>query len=292
MTIYIFKINTLSDSINFYEKIEKSLEEEIVLDFSFSTFIRNNYLPIIGLSLEYQRKYNKKIKITPPLDYKVQKSMHNIGFLSAFSKEMKQKNISDTMIRYTNIKLEEENKLNTFYNYFSDQLTKRVKNLSPELSNKIIQKIFELFSNVFRHSSSEFGLFCSGQFYPNSNKFYFTIVDGGVTIKTNVNNYLETKFNKSRFQKFEPISGVKAIQWSLERGNSTTGEGGLGLYLLQELILKSKGELEIISNDGYYQIKDGKENLLDFNKVFNGTIISIGFNTDDSSYYSLRSEYD
>ena len=61
-----------------------------------------------------------------------------------------------------------------------------------------MQKVFELFSNVFRHSQSELGLFCSGQFYPSNDKFYFTIVDGGIGIEQNVNNYLQKEFYKNK----------------------------------------------------------------------------------------------
>ena len=74
-----------------------------------------------------------------------------------------------SIVKYTNISLDDWNSLVEFHKYFEDQLNKNIKNLSPELSNKIIQKIFELFSNVFRHSQSELGFFCAGQIYDNNN---------------------------------------------------------------------------------------------------------------------------
>lgn len=69
--------------------------------------------------------------------------------------------------------------------------------------------------------------------------------------------------------------------WAIQENHSTTGRGGLGLNLLQELILKSKGSLDIISNS----IKDGKVEL---KKAFNGTIISIGLNISEDTYYFLK----
>lgn len=64
--------------------------------------------------------------------------------------------------------------------------------------------------------------------------------------------------------------------WAIQENHSTTGRGGLGLNLLQELILKSKGSLDIISNS----IKE--------EKAFNGTIISIGLNISEDTYYFLK----
>ncbi|MFK7780392.1 MAG: hypothetical protein QM490_04545 [Candidatus Gracilibacteria bacterium] len=290
----IFKsINNLNDSIKYYKKIINSKEAIIILDFSSAGFIRNNYLSIIGLALEMKIKENKQIQIIEPIKPKVKESLENIGFLSQFTNNIVGTDIHNTMVGYKNIDLNDWDGLYEFYTYFEQQLNKNVNNLSSELSNKIIQKIFELFSNVFRHSKSKLGFFCSGQFYPDNHKFYFTIVDGGVTIKNNVNEYLKSIFDdnkglKNILKKYEEKNGIETIKWALIGNHSTTGEGGLGLSLLKELIEKSKGTLEIISNDGYYSIKDGVESEEVIKSNFNGTIISIGLNTNESTYYYLK----
>ncbi len=137
---------------------------------------------------------------------------------------------------------------------------------------------------MFRHSKSKLGFFCSGQLDDKQKIINFTIVDSGITIKTNINRYFEDlkKDNKKilDFSKFNELNGYDAIKWALENGNSTTGKGGFGLNLLQELILKSGGRLEIISNDGYFYINNGiiREQKLDYD--FEGTIVSIGLSTD------------
>jgi hypothetical protein len=101
------------------------------------------------------------------------------------------------MIRYTNIPLENyDESFAVFHVYFKEQFTGKVANLSPKLLKKILQKIYELFSNVFRHSESALGLFCSGQFYPKSEQFKFTIADNGTTIKTKVNRYLSISLKR------------------------------------------------------------------------------------------------
>jgi hypothetical protein len=148
----IKNINSLEDAINYYLQITKLKDDLIELDFKNSEFIRNNYLTLLGLVLERKKDENKKIKIILPTVAKVAKSLETSGFLEHF---INYKNNSTTVdssnsvVKYTNIQLNDWDSLTEFYLYFESQLNQRVRNLSPELSNKIIQKIFELFSNVY-----------------------------------------------------------------------------------------------------------------------------------------------
>jgi len=282
-------ISSLKDAIRYHHQIINYTKDEIVLDFSDASFIRNNFIAILGLALELVQ--DKKITIIEPKNPKIKNALKNIGFLSKYSNCKNGIDLNNTMIHYTNIQKENE-EYYAFYNYFVNQLNRKVNNLSEELSRKIMQKIYEQFSNVFRHSDSEVGFLCSGQFYPTKKEFYFTIVDSGVTIKYNVNKYLKrlTKENRGllNFSSYQELDGLESIKWALIDNNSTTGSGGFGLSLLKELIVKSKGRLEIVSNDGYYKIENGIESGEILPKKFDGTIISVGLSTDDSTYYYLK----
>ena len=288
--IRVFNIGSLIDAVKYHNEIVETTNT-FQLDFKNSQFIRNNYLSIIGLALE---RSDNKFEIIKPLKQDVYKAMRANGFLSQFTELSKSDDIYKTMIKYTQIPLNNYDELYIFYTYFNEQLKRKVLNTSDKLLNKIMQKIFELFSNVFRHSQSEFGLFCSGQFYPRNEQFYFTIVDGGVGISHNVNNYLKEEFKKNRsilsLKKFKKKSDEESIEWAMQEGHSTTGKGGLGLALLEELIFKSHGTLEIISKHGYYGIKNGKKELKKLKDNFDGTIISIGLNTNIDKYYFLKGE--
>lgn len=298
-TLIINKIDTLFVAVNYFEQIiSTDVHDSLIVDFSQATFLRNHYLSIIGMGLEVLRNQDIKIKIIEPNDTRVLNSMKKIGFLSVFSNQNDGQDTYKTMIKYTNIPLKNyDEPLQNFYIYFIGQIQGKVGNLSPKLLNKILQKILELFSNVFRHSQSEIGLFCSGQFYPGSDKFNFTIADNGVTIKNNVNTYLKKKFKKNRNlsdkirgKRFQPLSAHEAIKWALEDTHSSTGAGGLGLSLLMELISLSKGSIEIISNNGYYSIKNGIEQIMKLESSFEGTVVSIQLNTDSDCYYFLKEE--
>jgi len=291
-TITINKINSLKDAVVIHNKILE--ESDVSINFKYATFIRNNYLSIIGLAIEKLRDEGGEYKIIPPQDSKVLKSMKDVEFLDKFCDIKKGSDNYRTMIRYTNIKNDSDIKLFEFYDYFQKKLLAKVQNISEKLANKIMQKVFELFSNVFRHSKSELGLFCSGQFYPSNDKFYFTIVDGGVGIKQNVNEYFKRVFDKNKSllsrKKYKEKSTIECIEWAIQEGHSTTGKGGLGLALLLELIQKSDGQLEIISDNGYYSVKNAKITTEVLEETFNGTIISIGLDTDANKFYYLQGE--
>ena len=296
--ISINKIDTLFDAIYIFNKIIYIYDEDIIIDFSEAEFIRNHFISIVGMGLEVVKKRGVDVEIIKPKSYKVVNSMKKINFLSVFCDENNQDDTYKTMVRYTNIPLENNSLiLQEFYTYFIMQFIGKVENLSPKLQKKILQKIFELFSNVFRHSNSALGLFCSGQFYPKQDKFNFTIVDNGVTIRKNVNKYLLKEFMKNRSsidkilgKKFEPLDAIDSIKWALVDTNSSTGAGGLGLSLLMDLIKASKGSIEIVSGNGYYGIKDAQEISKVLEKSFEGTIISIELNTHSGTYYFLKEE--
>lgn len=297
--ISIINISNVFDAKKYYENIVTTVEEDkLLLDLSKATFIKNNFLSIIGMGLKIVQDRGIRVEIIKPKNTKVLQSLNRLNFLPLFCDEIQMVDTYKTMVRYTNIPLTNHDlQLQEFCMHFLEQFMGKVANLSPYLRKKILQKIFELFSNVFRHSQSSFGLFCSGQFYSKQNKFNFTIVDNGVTIKKNVNQYLFKEFLENRSlvdklagKKFEPLHGIEAIKWALEDKHSTTGEGGLGLSLLMELIKVSDGSIEIISADGYYGIKYAKEVSDTLHKPFDGTIISIELNTHSDKYYFLKEE--
>jgi K+-sensing histidine kinase KdpD len=157
---------------------------------------------------------------------------------------------------------------------------KGVTNLSDKVLKIVSKNIIELFDNTREHSKSTQGIYIAGQFFKEKQKFDFTIVDMGVGIVENVNSFLNEK-----------LKSGEAIHWAMQKQNSTRiGEpGGLGLALLKELIMKSNGKIEVISNDGYYFIKNQEEGFEDLDIIFQGTIINIEFNI-DGQIYSLKDE--
>ena len=151
------------------------------------------------------------------------------------------------------------------------------------LSKKINTSIFELFENARTHGHCKY-IYTCGQIIKDerNSRLYFTIVDMGKTIKTNVNEYLN-----------ENYSGYEAIDWAMKSGNTTkTGSvsGGLGLDIIFEFIQLNNGRIQIVSSDGYWEYLKSRKVKKEFDRPFNGTIANIEVNLDDKSRYKLKEE--
>lgn len=289
LNIKINKIHTIDDVLNYYWQILDCKDNIIEIDLSEAEFVRANIVCILGLIIAQKTKVDCKISIIEPKLAKVKKSLVAIGFLTD---KYKQSNVE--MIDYKNIKLDEKDDFYlNFETYFKQKARKCLSNVSNQLFEILTQKILELFSNAFRHSESEVGIFCSGQFFPKNKKFSFVIVDGGVGIKSNVIKYLNQLTKEQRMifpRKAIKISGVQAIRWAIKSGNSTTGIGGLGLDLIREFIVKNEGNLEIVSSDAKYIINNGKENYSSLDREFIGTLIALNIEVDDDRFFKLKGE--
>jgi hypothetical protein len=171
-----------------------------------------------------------------------------------------------------------------FKNYVIDELIEGHQSDLPKMSSgvkeKIVEAIYEIFVNAQINSETKF-IYTCGQFYPNKNKIEFTIVDIGVGFKNRING----RFNSN-------LSAVQAIKWAV-LDKSTTKEGisgGIGLAILKEFIQKNMGKMQIVSNEGFYQLDAFRETTNEFNGKFPGTIVNLQFNTDDKCNYSLKCE--
>ena len=273
--VKIKTISRLSEALSIYEEIQNINGDKIILDFSKSTFVKNQFYALFGLAL---RKFhnNKEIKIIPPKHHRAKQNMQNIGFLKEFNPNFKGEDVYKTMVKYTHIPLSQQEKSEEFYEYFFTRFNNINKNLSTKLLKGINQIISELFANVFMHSKNELGLFCVGQFYPSQDKFSFIITDGGIGIKNNVSKYLK-----------QEIEDIEAIKWALKEGHSTTG-GGFGLNLVIDLVKMQKGRFDIISGKGRVKIHNGKQKNIELKNSYNGTIVYLEFKTD--KYYKLKDE--
>lgn len=186
-----------------------------------------------------------------------------------------------TTIRFLKLKLTDGKYFN---NYIIDELIGRVElpNMSHLVKDKITEAIYEIFVNAQIHSDSKY-IYTCGQFYPRENKIEFTIVDTGIGFKRKINN----RFGSN-------LSSIQAIKWAIQDRNTTKIgiTGGIGLALLKEFILKNKGEMQIISDDGFYQFDSSREQMHLFNGSFPGTIVNLQFKTNDVNSYIYRNELD
>lgn len=153
--------------------------------------------------------------------------------------------------------------------------------LSPKLKTEILGGITEIFANSSIHAESEFIYVC-GQFFPNKCLLCLTITDIGNGIRNTINK--ANGYN---------LDSIEAIKWAMIDGNTTKTDtpGGYGFDILKKLILRNKGILQIVSNDGFYQMEAQSEKYKCLNNDFPGTVVSLQFRTDDYHSYHLKGEY-
>lgn len=169
-----------------------------------------------------------------------------------------------------------------FNEYVKDELLGRseMPSMSSALTKKIAESIYEIFVNARIHSESD-SIYTCGQFFPSKHKIEFTITDTGIGFRNRINK----TFNSN-------LSAVQAIKWAINDGNSTKQgiPGGIGLAILREFTVKNCGKIQIVSNDGFYQLDAEGEHTDQFSGEFPGTIVNMQFRTDDKNSYILKSE--
>lgn len=269
--------NSILRWLSNYSDISNS---ELVFDFNNVLFLQANLSALIGTIFEILESKNNKIKLIN-FNTGVETILRKNEFLIPFGHKKIIDNY-DTAIIYKKFKPNDDIGFNE---YIKTQLLNKSEfpSHSEILGREITKNIFEIYENARTHGKCDFIHTC-GQFFPNTkNKLLnFTIVDKGVNIKQNVSHFLK-----------KDIIASDAIEWAMKKGNTTkTGNtsGGLGLSLIFKFINLNKGSIQIVSSDGYYEYSNGKEVKKQLDSIFEGTIVNIKFNLNDSNHYVLKHE--
>ena len=265
--------------LNQYKDIE---DREIIFNFSRVTFLEANLSALLGTIFEILEKNNNKIEVIN-IQPQVETILRKNEFLLPFGYDKIVDNF-DTALTYKKFTPTDDV---GFYEYIQNQLLRKPQfpSHSKKLGREITRNIFEIYENARTHGKCDFIHTC-GQFFPKkpTKPLHFTVVDKGFNIKQNVSNYLGRN-----------IEAFKAIEWAMIKGNTTkTGDtsGGLGLAVIFEFIELNNGKIQVISSDGFYEFDKGKTKTNKLKCIFDGTIINIKFNLNDTSHYSLSEEVD
>jgi anti-sigma regulatory factor (Ser/Thr protein kinase) len=278
--IILKDINTTYESylklISLYENIKDFVFSDISIE--LSDWFAANMSAALGSIVDKPASMN---------DINISSSNSNIisilqrnGFLAHFGYE-KKFDTNFTTIPYLKLKPQESR---YFHEYVMSELLSKseLPTMTNQLKKKIAESIYEIFVNAQIHSNTEY-IYTCGQFFPVKHKIEFTIVDRGIGFKEKINKRFNAQFNS-----------IQAIKWAIRDGNSTKEgvPGGIGLAILQEFIKKNKGKIQIVSDDGFYQLDEQRETFSQFKMPFPGTIINMQFRTDDNSSYGISGETD
>lgn len=266
--------------IAWFNKYKYTENTEITFDFGLVTFFEANLCAVIGTVFEMLESRNNKISIQN-IKPQVETILRKNEFLLPFGFD-KIIDLYDTSLKYRKFTPNDDAGFNE---YIKSELLKKPKfpSHSEKLGKKITRNIFEIYENARTHGKCDFIHTC-GQFYPKKpdKPLHFTIVDKGVNIKENVSLYLQKDLDAS-----------EAIVWAMQKGNTTkTGStsGGLGLAVIFEFVKLNRGKIQVISSDGFYEFKNDIVVTKKLSAAFEGTIINLKFNLNDSNHYILSDE--
>lgn len=263
--------------INFYHENKDNLWENIDISFKDVKFIAAHNCSIIGAIFQkIQSSLNtiKLIDIFRPKDILLRN-----GFLSFWGFE-KIIDLNKTTVEYLKLHVKDSR----FFSYYiqNELLTKKnFPIVSDKLKKKIVEGIYEIFNNAVIHSETKEGIFTCGQFFPNVNRIEFMITDLGIGIKNKINTSLGSDFDS-----------IEAINWAMDGNNTTKKDvsGGIGLKILKEFITLNKGKIQVISNNGFWEMSENGINTKFFDNDFPGTSVNLCFITKDPAHYILSEE--
>lgn len=202
------------------------------------------------------------------------------GFLSNYGR-MRVPDTWGTTIPYQRFDVKDDR---YFARYVETGLIHRpeMPSMSPGVSKKLRESIFEVFSNSVIHSRTKLGIFSCGQYFPKRHRLNFAVADLGIGIRKNV----------------KKITGLdlvaeEAIVWATQGRNTTKRgkiPGGLGLKLLGEFINLNGGQLQIVSDAGYWKLEKGHTSIARLGYPFPGTVVSLEIDTLDTQSYVLSAE--
>lgn len=247
--------------------------DEIVIDFNTVDYLHTDDIVVLACLIDLFS--NKNIKITFINGTKRLKShLKKIKFRKYWNENFNRDRY--TILRSKNIlclwHISEE-MISTYTEYAKKYYEKNFlnKDLLPLSTN-----LSELFNNIFDHSKSEVNGYIITQYYPRSNKLSFSICDFGIGIADRLNAYYVE--NKKPIKKDNEV-----LKESLITGVSsftTERNRGFGLSYVLEFTESFKGNLTIISNNGFlYKEFDKDYQLLETDYNFKGTLIKAEINT-------------
>lgn len=171
---------------------------------------------------------------------------------------------------------------NTIIDYIGNILDLAPIKLTEQCHELLFKNIYEIFNNSADHSRSRQGVYSCGHWMPTKKQLVFSVYDTGIGIPS----LIREKIDKN-------MSSYDAINWALQRGNSTKQlvhgiPRGLGLSDLHDFIRLNDGALNIFSNDIYFEYKGGSASAKTLDFPIIGTLIGITIKADYDHIYTTR----
>jgi len=252
----------------------RSSGNDVLFDFNECQFLAQNTIAFMGGLTAWIIFKKRKVSYSlEGISSAVRKHINDNGFLEAFQIGNNTGHVKDTAVPFKiDVKQDEIGFINYLLNNWL--LTSRI-DIGDDLKQLLVACVSEAYLNVFHHANSPIGVSICGQYFPNKQELDITLIDFGVGIPYNVNNFLPNS-----------LTSPKALLWAL-KGNTTTTHGmarGLGLKILKNFVQRNSGKLEIYSDTGYVLIDKDGEKSYEISTPFNGIVIQVTLRCDWNHY--------
>lgn len=256
---------------SFYHRWKDEVEQNILLDFSNTTFFDANLSSLL-LAMIYKLTTENKLSFRVDAS-QIKKDMHVLmrnGLVKTNTEVLDDRKSTVSCQYFTS------NQLDEFKGYVERDLFQHraFDRISQNVKQAVIYDLLEVFNNYIQHSKSNYPFFVCGQYFPRIKTLMFTMADLGVGFLPAI----------SQFTKGKVENALESIQWAVEGNSSKTNQdempAGLGLEGIKDYCLSNKGCLQIATGDGYWEtnhINADKCIGMNFAGSIMGTVINIHF---------------
>jgi hypothetical protein len=265
---YCTDLHGIDRLIQIYDYASSFQDTSISLDCSELRHLDANLVSLLA-ALDYKLHLEKNVHFKT--DFHLLKKKFSFLFHNGF---LKDESFTETdplqrPLQLTQIDLKDERK---FIDFLTGKLMchNAILPIEERLQKRIRSEIIELYTNICRHSQTQFPFFACGHYYDRAGIFKITIVDLGV-------GFLPPIF---KYTNGEIKTDGDAIQWALEGYNTTSGEplAGMGLKGMLDFCSTTSGTLQIISGNDFWGTDIKRDDGKSYERMksrFNGTILNL-----------------
>lgn len=251
-------------------------DEAFTLDMSSANWVNAPSVAALGAAIEWLTASGMAISVVLPTDGKVRAILRRNGFTSRFIGGERYDPYG-SVLPYETFDVGEAEAVLA---YVQDRFLGReeLAELPDDFREGMHLAFWELHANSEEHGRAR-RVHVAGQYYPNDHSLSFQITDDGVGFKQCVNSALSCEW-----------TALECIAWATQPSKSTRRSGvpgGLGLKTLIDIVGANRGQLQIVSGDGYWELSNrgNVQHVLPFTCPF--TAVTVTVNTDEASLAAL-----
>lgn len=212
---------------NLYHSVSGQDDNDLTVDFSKAVSVDGNLAAALGAILDKLVDEGYQILLSSPNSKQVRRVLSRNHFFQAWKVKTNSED-RENYIDYMKFKSDDSA---SFKQYIDNGLLHKQKfpQHTELVADYIIENIYEIYTNAIMHGKTDYVYSC-GEYDEGEHILEMTIVDCGLTIPGNVNNFFRSKQQSL-------LSDCDAINWAFIEGNTTKNiPGGLGLAILRDFI--------------------------------------------------------